>query len=72
MAGILCSDGIDEIANITKQEYRAHVETLRSQSRWLGESMSSIRMDCVHWKARPKWRFAGRLFNFHRLILNEL
>lgn len=59
--GILCSDA-GSLTAVTPEDFKAYVDILRGQSRWLGEQWAEIRLGCVGWKVRPKWKFEG-MFN---------
>ncbi|KAJ0163793.1 hypothetical protein CTA2_2398 [Colletotrichum tanaceti] len=55
---ILCSDGEDS-TNFTLADYRAYVAELKAQSPTFAGYWSQIRLSCMGWRARPKWRFTG-------------
>ena len=56
---ILCTDGDSSTCGMSKPEYKAYTDTLRQQSHWLGESWAHIRLNCVGYNVRPKWRVSG-------------
>ncbi|KAF6218797.1 hypothetical protein HO133_005340 [Letharia lupina] len=56
---ILCTDGDFRTYEMSKADYGAYADELRRQSRWLGESWAHIRMQCVGYDVRPKWRVPG-------------
>lgn len=59
--GITCTDGADITGVISKEDYRAYWQTLRAQSRVLGDLWAQIRLPCVGWKTRPAWEYTGKL-----------
>ncbi|KAL7272443.1 hypothetical protein RUND412_004758 [Rhizina undulata] len=56
---ILCSDGVP--INDTVDDFRNYVGELRGQADDIGSIWSQIRLGCVGWGVRPKWRFEGKL-----------
>lgn len=57
-ASIICTDGLS-IDGISKDKYRRYWQTLRGQSKTIGDEWAQVRMPCNSWKARPAWRFDG-------------
>ena len=55
---ILCTD-YNATSGMTRTAYEAYIEELRQQSWLIGEVYAQIRMQCVGWDLRPKWRFPG-------------
>ena len=56
---ILCTDGDFRTHGMSKENYKAYADELRQQSRWFGDAWAQIRMSCVGYDIRPKWRFPG-------------
>ena len=55
---ILCSDG-NGTYGMSKDAYAAYAAELRAQSWLIGYSWARIRLGCVAWGIKPKWRFGG-------------
>jgi pimeloyl-ACP methyl ester carboxylesterase len=55
---ILCSDG-ESLRHETPESFKVYWEQLQKQSRVLGNEWAVIRLGCVAWDTRPKWRYAG-------------
>lgn len=55
---ILCADS-DDIADLTPAEFQPYWDALRQDSEVSGDIWAQIRIRCVGWKARSKWRFTG-------------
>lgn len=58
-SAILCTDGDFRTYGMSKAEYKAYVDELRQQSRWFGDTWAEIRLTCVGYDVKPKWRFPG-------------
>ena len=56
---ILCTDSDSRSYGMSKADYRSYADELRQQSRWFGDSWAHIRMSCVGYNIRPKWRVPG-------------
>ena len=56
--GILCTDG-ESLENMTQEAYRTYWRVLQGQSELIGDSWAQIRLACIGWNIRPKWRFGG-------------
>ena len=56
---ILCTDGDFSTYGMSKADYKAYADVLRQQSRWYGDSWAHIRLNCVGYNVRPKWRVPG-------------
>lgn len=56
---ILCTDADFRTYGMSKADYKAYADTLRQQSRWFGDSWAHIRMTCVGYNVKPKWRVPG-------------
>lgn len=59
--GIACSDAKPDRLNQTKEEYREYAEEIIGQSKLIGARWAAIQMPCTAWKARPHWRYEGKL-----------
>ncbi|KAI9761942.1 MAG: cytoskeletal protein binding protein [Chaenotheca gracillima] len=57
-SGILCADG-ESISEMSPELYKDYWKFLRGQSALIGDFWAEIRMSCVGWKSRPKWRYSG-------------
>jgi hypothetical protein len=74
---IICSDGPDQ-SGLSMDDYKAHVNFLKTQSKWLGSSWATNSLvDCIGWKLRPAWpidptRIGGQTKNPMLLITNRL
>ena len=55
---ILCSD-MDSTFGMTRLDFEAYVETLRQQSPMFADPFALVRMKCVAWSLKAKWRFPG-------------
>jgi len=55
---ILCTDG-NGTYGMTEEGFAAYAAELREQSWLIGDSWAQIRLGCVAWGIRPKWRFGG-------------
>ena len=55
---ILCSDG-NSTYGMTREEFASYVTQLQKQSRFMGDSWPQIRMGCIAWDIKPKWRYPG-------------
>lgn len=55
---ILCTDA-EGIGDITQDSFVEYWMGLRNQSEVLGDWWAHTRLDCVGWKAKAAWRFAG-------------
>jgi pimeloyl-ACP methyl ester carboxylesterase len=64
---ILCSDG-ESLGHETPDSYKFYWERLQRQSKVLGNEWAAIRLGCVAWEVRPKWRYAGGPFHFLLLV----
>ena len=56
---ILCTDADFRTYGMSKEDYKAYADELRQQSRWFGDTWAHIRMTCVGYNVKPKWRFSG-------------
>lgn len=56
---ILCTDSDYSTYGMSKADYKAYADVLRQQSRWYGDSWAHIRMTCVGYNIKPKWRITG-------------
>ena len=56
---ILCTDGDFSTYGMSKADYKAYADKLRQQSRWFGDSWAHIRLSCVGYNVKPKWRVPG-------------
>jgi pimeloyl-ACP methyl ester carboxylesterase len=64
-SAILCSDG-ESVRHETPDSYRVYWKHIKKQSEVLGDEWAGIRLSCIGWEARPKWRYAGEHFYFSR------
>ena len=55
---IICTDS-NTTFGMTRSDFEAYVEALKQQSDMFAEMFSQVRMKCVTWGQRPKWRFPG-------------
>ena len=55
---ISCSDG-NSTFGMTYSALESYVKQLQKQSRLMGESWAQIRMGCIAWDVKPKWRYPG-------------
>ena len=55
---ILCSDG-NTTYDMDRSAFAAYAAKLKAQNWLLGPSWAQIRLSCVRWNLRPKWRFPG-------------
>lgn len=55
---ILCSDR-NTTYDLDRSAFEAYVAKLKDQSWLLGPSMAQVRLGCVQWNLKPKWRFPG-------------
>ena len=55
---ILCSDG-NTTYGMDRSAFTAYAAKLLDQNWLLGSSWAQIRLSCVRWNLRPKWRFPG-------------
>lgn len=62
MYGVTCSDALS-LTDRTKEEYRKYVDSIKAQSRLIGEAWASILLPCTAWHARPHWRYDGNFRN---------
>jgi len=58
MSAIACGDG-DDITSETPASYAEYAARLLKDSPTLGNSWGDIRLSCVGWRVRPKWRYTG-------------
>lgn len=58
-SAILCTDGDSRTYGMSKVHFKAYADELRQQSRWFGDSWAHIRLGCVGYDIKPKWRFPG-------------
>lgn len=56
---ILCSDTDFSTYGMSRKDYKTYAEELRQQSRWFGDSWAHIRVNCVGYDVKPKWRVPG-------------
>ena len=55
---ILCTD-FNATSGMTRPAFEAYVEELRAQSWLISDVFAQVRMQCVGWDLRPRWRFPG-------------
>ena len=55
---IHCSDR-NTTYDLDRSAFTAYVANLTDQNRLLGPSFAQVRLNCVRWNSRPKWRFSG-------------
>ena len=55
---ILCSDR-NTTYDLDRSAFAAYVAKLKDQNWLLGPSVAQVRLGCVQWNLRPKWRFPG-------------
>ena len=55
---ILCTDSNDTFG-MTGPAFESYIRTLHYQSPMFAELFAQVRMGCIAWSAKPKWRFAG-------------
>ena len=55
---IHCSDR-NTTYDLDRSAFTAYVANLTDQNRLLGPSFAHVRLNCVRWNSRPKWRFSG-------------
>jgi pimeloyl-ACP methyl ester carboxylesterase len=55
---IACGDGLSQ-ENITIQEFQDYLTHLKTDSPDFGAAWSGIRLSCLGWRIRPKYRFSG-------------
>lgn len=56
---IACTDANFSTYGMSKADYKAYADELRRQSRWLGDFWAGIRMKCVGYDIKAKWRVPG-------------
>ncbi|KAH8663412.1 TAP-like protein-domain-containing protein [Tricladium varicosporioides] len=59
---ILCTDMLPVPLNVT--DFSLYVQDLQKMSRSVGATMAEMRLDCVGWGVRGKWRFDGPFTNY--------
>lgn len=73
---ILCTDADSRTYDMSKADFKAYADELRQQSRWFGDTWAQIRMNCVGYDVRPKWRvpgpFTGRTAKPMLILNNKL
>lgn len=57
-SAILCSDA-EYMSDIDEAGFLAYWDELKRDSRMIGDDWAHLRMFCVGWKARAKWRLEG-------------
>ncbi|KAL6722282.1 hypothetical protein ACLMJK_001389 [Lecanora helva] len=57
-SAIVCSDG-NGTHGMTQAEFAEYAAQLREQSWLIGDVWAQIRLACVAWNIKPKWRFGG-------------
>ena len=55
---IICTDSNTTFA-MTPSDFEKYIETLQQQSGMFAEMFAEVRMKCIAWNLRPKWRFPG-------------
>ena len=56
---ISCTDSDCSTYDMSKADYKAYADVLRQQIRWYGDSWAHIRLTCVGYNVKPKWRVSG-------------
>lgn len=57
-AAILCSDA-EYMGEIDEDGFKVYWDELKRDSKMLGDYWAHIRMSCVGWKAKAKWKISG-------------
>ena len=57
-SAILCTDG-NNTYGMSKEAYAAYATELMKDSWLIGDGWAQIRLGCVAWDIKPKWRFGG-------------
>ena len=57
-AAIICTDS-NTTYGMTRSDFATYIETLQQQSPLFAEMFAQVRMKCVAWDSKPKWRFPG-------------
>lgn len=60
-AAILCTDA-EKLGNIDKEGFKRYWSDLKAGSETLGDYWAHLRLNCVGWKAKAKWRFTGAFY----------
>ena len=55
---IICTD-VNATAGISRADFTDYISTLRTQSPLFADLFAQVRMKCIDWRLRPKWRFDG-------------
>ena len=58
-AAISCTDSDFRTYGMSKTYFKAYADELRRQTRWFGDSWAHIRLECVGYNVKPKWRVPG-------------
>ena len=58
-AAILCTDADSRNYGMSREDCKTYADELRQQSRWFGDSWAHIRVSCVGYDVKPKWRVPG-------------
>lgn len=66
-SAILCSDA-EYMGDVDEDGFREYWDELKKDSKMLGDYWAHIRMSCVGWKARAKWRIPGNPFPVTTLL----
>lgn len=56
---ILCGDGAVQSNGTDLTDFVSYMTTLENLSPAIGGIWSRIRLSCMHWSPRPKWRYTG-------------
>ncbi|KAL1970730.1 hypothetical protein VTN77DRAFT_4374 [Rasamsonia byssochlamydoides] len=57
-AAILCTDA-ENLGKIDQDEFKQYWDELKAGSEMLGDYWAHVRLSCVGWKTKAKWRFTG-------------
>ncbi|KAL1999010.1 hypothetical protein VTN02DRAFT_5207 [Thermoascus thermophilus] len=57
-SAILCTDA-ERLGDVDQEGFKAYWDGLKAGSETLGDYWAHVRLGCVGWKAKAKWRFTG-------------